>query len=346
MTRTTNASLLEVRNLCVSFPAQGPGRRRVGIVRAVRDVSLDVPEGKTLGLVGESGCGKSTLARAIMRLVDADAGSISFAGRNLRAARGNALRTLRREIQLVFQDTGGSLNPRMTVGAAVAEPLTVHGIGDRRSRQRRAALLLERVGLTPDDAVRYPHSFSGGQRQRIAIARALALDPKLIVCDEPVSALDVSVQAQILNLLRDLQNDLGLTYLFIAHDLAVVRHISHTVAVMYLGRIVEQGPGLSIFDQPHHPYTISLLEAVPQLDGAIAASTTNSEPPSPFAVIPGCAFHPRCRWATDICRAELPTLSRSDAQLNEHLVACHHADLVYSSKKAPKTEPAGQEKRR
>jgi len=342
MTRTTNPNLLEVRNLCVSFKAQGAAGRRGGVVRAVRDVSFAIPEGTTLGLVGESGCGKSTLARAMLRLVEVDSGSIAFNGVDLLAARGGALRRLRRNIQMVFQDTGGSLNPRMTVGAAVAEPMTVHRIGNRRYRQCRVADLLERVGLHANDATRYPHAFSGGQRQRIAIARALALKPKLIVCDEPVSALDVSVQAQILNLLRELQDELGVTYLFIAHDLAVVRHISQAVAVMYLGRIVEQASAEALFSRPCHPYTISLLAAVPRMDRMLPTQATHSEPPSPFDVIPGCAFHPRCGWATEVCRAELPLLSRADAQSDEHLVACHHTDVVNAEARGALDDPVAQ----
>ncbi|MEW6198207.1 MAG: ATP-binding cassette domain-containing protein [Planctomycetota bacterium] len=260
-----------VENLTVCFAARGArdsGRPRV--FRAVDDVSLEIARGETLALVGESGSGKSTLARAVLRLIPATAGRVVFDGTNVLTAAARQLRDLRRRMQIVFQDPAGSLNPRLRVEQIVGEALTVHGLArSRTERRRRVAALLERVGLRPADMERYPHEFSGGQRQRIGIARALALEPRLVICDEPVSALDVSVQAQILNLLLDLQWERGLSYLFIAHDLAVVRHISDRVAVMQSGRLVEQAPVAELFDHPRHPYTRALLAAVPEIDAAV-----------------------------------------------------------------------------
>jgi len=260
--------LLTVTDLAVHFPIKRGllVDRTVGHVKAVDGVGFEIPEGKTLGLVGESGSGKSTTAYALLQLVRPTAGSVRFLGRELTRLRGEELRRMRREMQIVFQDPYASLNPRMTVGRIVAEPLQTHGIGTRRSRRASVARLLELVGFDPAYTNRYPHEFSGGQRQRIGIARALALNPKLIVCDEPVSALDVSIQAQILNLLKDLQHDLGLTYLFIAHDLAVVRGMSDTIAVMHEGRIVEQGPAEDVYTNPQSDYTRALLAAVPVPD--------------------------------------------------------------------------------
>ncbi|MEI7546391.1 MAG: ATP-binding cassette domain-containing protein, partial [Mycobacteriaceae bacterium] len=260
-----NTPLLRASGVSKRYRLRGNGllRRTRGWIHAVDDVSLDVHEGETLGLVGESGCGKSTLGRVLLRLLDPDSGTISFAGTDITGIEGEDLRRLRREMQIVFQDPAASLNPRHRAGAIVGAPLAIHGVGTAAQRRERSRELLEIVGLRPEYAERYPHEFSGGQRQRIGIARAIALNPRLVIADEPVSALDVSVQAQILNLLADLQRDLGLTYVFIAHDLAVVRQVSDRVAVMYLGRIVEIGPALEVCDRPAHHYTNALLSAVP-----------------------------------------------------------------------------------
>ena len=277
----TTAPLLEVRDLVKHYPGErtwlGLGRPRF-VVRAVDGVSLTIPAGRTLGLVGESGCGKSTVGRTILRLTDATSGTVRFDGQDVRALTGAALRALRRRMQIVFQDPYGSLNPRMTIGRTVREGLDIHGIGDAAQRPARVAALLSEVGLDPELAGQYPHELSGGQRQRVGIARALAVEPAFIVCDEPVSALDVSVQAQVLNLLAELRARRNLTYLFIAHDLAVVRHIADEVAVMYLGRIVEHAPAAALYDAPRHPYTRSLLSAVPVPDPA--APRARASPPT------------------------------------------------------------------
>jgi oligopeptide/dipeptide ABC transporter ATP-binding protein len=293
-------------------------------VRAVDGVTFDVAAGKTLGLVGESGCGKSTTGRAILRLVDATSGSVEVAGRDVLSLRGQALRGARRDMQMVFQDPYASLNPRMTVFDTLAEPLRVHGRakGDAEALPLVRALL-DRVGLARSFLRRYPHEFSGGQRQRIGIARAIALEPKLVVADEPVSALDVSIQAQIVNLLVELQERLGLTYLFVAHDLAVVRHVSEEIAVMYLGRIVERAPAESLFEDPRHPYTRALLSAIPVADPAVERGRKRlvlaGEVPSPLSPPSGCTFHPRCEHAMDRCRAEAPPL---EDRAGGGLVAC------------------------
>jgi oligopeptide/dipeptide ABC transporter ATP-binding protein len=301
-----------------------PGRRS-GAVRAVDGVSLAVYRGETLGLVGESGCGKSTLARCLVRLLEPSSGEIFLEGRNITALGTRALRPLRREMQMIFQDPYASLNPRRRVGSIVASPLRVHHVGDRGERRAAVQDLLARVGLSPEHYNRYPHEFSGGQRQRIGIARALALRPKLIVADEPVSALDVSIQAQVLNLLSDLQEDFGLTYVFIAHDLGVVRHISNRIAVMYLGRIVEVSPAEELYTQPIHPYTEALIGAIPIPDPdaglRTGASMIGGDVPSAIDPPKGCRFHPRCRYATDICRQVEPELEDHGAG---HAAACHH----------------------
>jgi len=325
-----NTPLLRASGVSKRYRLRGKGllRRTRGWIHAVDDVSLDVHEGETLGLVGESGCGKSTLGRVLLRLLDPDSGTISFAGTDITGIEGEDLRRLRREMQIVFQDPAASLNPRHRAGAIVGAPLAIHGVGTAAQRRERSRELLEIVGLRPEYAERYPHEFSGPQRQRIGIARAIALNPRLVIADEPVSALDVSVQAQILNLLADLQRDLGLTYVFIAHDLAVVRQVSDRVAVMYLGRIVEIGPALEVCDRPAHHYTNALLSAVPipEVSGIRKRERIilRGEVPSLATPPTGCAFHPRCAAATDICAHERPPLIQRVSGAGEHTVACHH----------------------
>ncbi|MEO5338408.1 MAG: ATP-binding cassette domain-containing protein [Magnetospirillum sp. WYHS-4] len=315
--------ILEAHGMEKSFRVKG------GTVRALRGVDLAVREGETLALVGESGCGKSTLARALALIDPPDGGTLLFDGLPLNGLGRRALRPFRRALQMVFQDPYGSLNPRLAVGAIVAEPLVIHGIGSAVERRQAVAELLEAVGLHPEDANRYPHEFSGGQRQRIAIARALAPAPRIIVADEPVSALDVSVQSQILNLLLDLQEQRRIACLFIGHDLAVVRHIAHRVAVMYLGTIVEEGPADALFSRPRHPYTSILLAAAPRV-GRRRPTTKilPGDPPSPLSPPPGCAFHPRCPLADVICRDETPVLEETDG--GGHRAACHFSHLVPS----------------
>ncbi|MSO96058.1 MAG: ATP-binding cassette domain-containing protein [Thermoleophilia bacterium] len=327
---TSGRVLLRACGITKRFPLRRRGllRRPQGWVHAVEDVSIDVLEEETLGLVGESGCGKSTLGRILLRLVEPDAGTIEFDGQDVTRLEGNDLRRMRRNMQIVFQDPSSSLNPRHRVSAIIAAPLEIHGYGTRVERDTRVRELLEVVGLRPEHADRYPHEFSGGQRQRIGIARALALNPRLIVCDEPVSALDVSIQAQIVNLLGDLQEEFGLTYLFIAHDLAVVRQVSDRVAVMYLGRIVETGPALEVCDRPAHHYTNALLSAVPIPEIGVQARRNRivlrGDVPSLANPPGGCPFHPRCHAATTTCATELPPLRPRTAGSNEHLVACHY----------------------
>jgi peptide/nickel transport system ATP-binding protein/oligopeptide transport system ATP-binding protein len=314
-------ALLAGRDLVKHFPVRNWLGRRTAAVRAVDGVSLEVRRGETLGLVGESGCGKSTLGRVLLRLVEADGGDIRFEGCDVRALDATALRRLRAEMQMVFQDPYASLNPRMTIGDALAEPLALHGVGDAAARRARVGELLRTVGLRARDARRYPHEFSGGQRQRIGIARALAANPKLLVCDEPVSALDVSIQAQIINLLQELRGRFGLSLVFIAHDLAVVRHVADRIAVMYLGKIVETAPGAALFDMPRHPYTRALLAAVPIPDPAFRRERAllAGEVPSPMAPPPGCRFHTRCPFAQERCRVEEPALADDSG----HATACH-----------------------
>jgi oligopeptide transport system ATP-binding protein len=315
-------ALLAARELVKHFPVRDWLGRRRAAVRAVDGVSLEIGRGETLGLVGESGCGKSTLGRVLLRLIEADSGAISFTGRDVRALNGTELRRLRAEAQMVFQDPYASLNPRMTIGDALAEPLALHDTVPPAQRPGRVAELLTLVGLRPGQARRYPHEFSGGQRQRIGIARALAANPKLLVCDEPVSALDVSIQAQIINLLQALKRRFGLSLLFIAHDLAVVRHVADRVAVMYLGRIVETAPTARLFSAPRHPYTRALLAAVPIPDPALRRERVllTGEIPSPLAPPSGCRFHTRCDFAQARCSTDDPVLEDDG---DGHAAACH-----------------------
>ena len=328
--RTVAEPLLEVRDLTKHFPIRkGLFTRTVGHVRAVDGVSFDLFPGETLGLVGESGCGKTTTGRCILRLVEPTSGSVRFEGREVTTMGGTELRALRRQMQIVFQDPYSSLNPRLTIGSMLSEPLAIHGLARGEAARDRVAELLTLVGMSPDHARRYPHEFSGGQRQRIGIARALAVDPRLLVLDEPVSALDVSIQAQIVNLLRDLQGELGLTYLFVAHDLSVVEHISTRVAVMYLGRIVELADAATLYRDPRHPYTRSLLSAVPVPDPDRRSQriVLKGDVPSPARPPSGCRFHPRCPLAAEL--DSLPRCSAEDPSLREvapgHWVACHFA---------------------
>jgi oligopeptide/dipeptide ABC transporter ATP-binding protein len=313
--------LLRVEGLATHFPARG-GK---GMIRAVDGVSLVVRSGETLGIVGESGCGKSTLGRTILRLVKPTAGEIEFDGTDVRALDQRALRAMRREMQMIFQDPFASLDPRLKVGAIVAEPLVIHRIGDRASRRKAVVELLETVGLDAAATGRYPHEFSGGQRQRIGIARALALKPKLIIADEPVSALDVSIQSQILNLLVELKKQFGLSYIFISHDLAVVEHVSDMLAVMYLGRIVETAAAEDLFARPSHPYTLALISAVPRPDPESPGRRVvlKGEMPNPERPPPGCPFHPRCPKAMDVCRTTPPPETDVGRPGRPHLVRCH-----------------------
>jgi oligopeptide/dipeptide ABC transporter ATP-binding protein len=321
-----NEPLLQVRDLKTHFTVRGGTLgRRPARVRAVDGVSFEIRRGETLGLVGESGCGKSTLGRTVLRLIEPTSGSIRFGGRELVDLPAPQLRSLRRRMQLIFQDPYASLNPRMTVREIVGEGLAIHRIGPRAERDRRVAQLLEKMGLGRDVADRYPHEFSGGQRQRIGIARALALEPDFIVADEPISALDVSIQAQIVNLLVELQREMGLTYLFIAHDLKIVEYVSDRVAVMYLGRIVELASAADLYRRPTHPYTRALLSAVPVPDPERRRERMilRGDVPSPMDPPAGCPFHPRCPWAFDRCRRETPPLYDVGGG---HVVACFLAE--------------------
>jgi oligopeptide/dipeptide ABC transporter ATP-binding protein len=322
-------ALVRVDNLVKHFPIRSGGLlgRTVGQVQAVDGVSLTIGRGQTLGLVGETGCGKSTLARCIAGLIPVTAGSVTFEGHDITNLSRRAMQPYRREIQMIFQDPYGSLNPRRRVGSIIGEPFAVHNMLSGTARKTKVQELMERVGLNPEHFNRFPAEFSGGQRQRIGVARALALQPKLIICDEPVSALDVSIQAQVLNLLADLQDDFGLSYLFIAHDLEVVRHVSHAVTVMYLGRIAESGPKDPVYDAPRHPYTNALLSAVPSADPEAAASRQRiiltGDVPSPINPPSGCRFHPRCPKAQDLCSQQEPLLEVKAGDPPGHETACH-----------------------
>jgi oligopeptide/dipeptide ABC transporter ATP-binding protein len=333
-----NGALLEVTNLKKYFPIQrGVLARAEAYVHAVDDVTLSIAKGETLGLVGESGCGKSTLGRCIVRLLEPTAGEIVFDGHSTAKLGPRALRPLRREMQMIFQDPYASLNPRKRVGTIIGDPLKIHGIGDRKERKAKVEELLETVGLSPEHYNRFPHEFSGGQRQRIGVARALALQPKLIVADEPVSALDVSIQAQILNLLDRLQTRFDLTYLFIAHDLAVVRHISDRIAVMYLGKIVEISPAQELYDNPLHPYTISLLSAVPIPDPDVEEKRETillvGDIPSPANPPRACRFHTRCPYIQPTrCTSEEPKLRKL---ADGHFAACHWAEDIKEGRIQP-----------
>ncbi|GGI98630.1 ABC transporter ATP-binding protein [Neoroseomonas lacus] len=322
-------TLLEVTGLAKHYPVREGLilARQVGVVRAVDGVSFTVNRGETLALVGESGCGKSTTARLVLRLIEPSAGTINFEGVNVTRSAGAAQRAMRRRMQIVFQDPYASLNPRLTVADTIAEPMIVHGIGDTASRRKRVEELLGLVGLRPFHAQRYPHEFSGGQRQRIGIARALSVQPDLVVCDEPVSALDVSIQAQVVNLLKDLQRRFGLAYLFIAHDLAVVKHVADRVAVMYLGQIVETARKGDLFTTPRHPYTRALLAAIPHPDPQRRGQVKplGGDVPSPMNPPPGCRFHTRCPFAQERCRIEAPALRR---MADGHEAACHFAETL------------------
>jgi oligopeptide transport system ATP-binding protein len=315
-------SLLEVRNLKKYFPVGGGFfSTRKGEVRAVDGVNLTVEEGETLGIVGESGCGKSTLGRTILRLIEPTAGEVRFEGKDLMKLSARDLRRMRREMQIIFQDPYASLNPRMRVGEIVGEGLEIHKLARGRQKRERVMELLHQVGLRPDHYDRYPHEFSGGQRQRIGIARALAVNPRFIVADEPVSSLDVSIQAQIINLMQELQQKMHLTYFFISHDLRVVEHLSHRVAIMYLGKIVEIAPSETIYRDAKHPYTRALLSAVPLPDPEHKKERImlQGDVPSPVNPPPGCSFHPRCAYREDICDKVEPELESADG----HGVSCH-----------------------
>ena len=328
-TKTKNENIVEIKNLKKYYPiTAGIFQRVIGHIKAVDDVSFVIPRGKTVGLVGESGCGKTTISKCILRAVDPTSGEIHLntedGTNNVADMREKDLRPLRREMQMIFQDPFSSLNPRMNLFDIVSEPLLLNGVKSRVERQDRVEELLSKVGLRPEYMVRFPHAFSGGQRQRIGIARALALNPSLIVCDEPVSGLDVSVQAQVINLLMDLQDELGLSYLFVSHDLSIVRQISDSIQVMYLGRLVENGTPDDIFSSPKHPYTEALISAVPQADPDIAKNhqTLIGEIPNPSNPPDGCYFHPRCAYATDECKTINPGLT---VDKTGRSFSCHNA---------------------
>ncbi|OFW13148.1 MAG: peptide ABC transporter substrate-binding protein [Acidobacteria bacterium RIFCSPLOWO2_02_FULL_59_13] len=335
MTPPANNLLLNVTDLKKYFPVRAGVFSRVAAhVKAVDGVSFQIRRGETLGLVGESGCGKTTAGRTILRLIEPTAGQVSFNGTAVFGLHGEELRHVRKQMQIIFQDPYGSLNPRMTVGGIVMEGMLAHRLYSKNDRVERTFRLLERVGLDRDHFYRYPHEFSGGQRQRIGIARALAVEPEFIVCDEPVSALDVSIQAQIINLLADLKQEFGLAYLFIAHDLSVVEHISDRVAVMYLGRIVENAPSEELFSNPLHPYTKALLASVPLLEPGVRRKriVLPGDVPSPLNPPPGCPFHPRCPEVMDVCRSQMPPTIE---QGRDHFVACH----LYPIHPATPSEP-------
>lgn len=337
MTENTNTNgsqpnvILRVEGLKMWFPiTSGIFQRTVGHIKAVDGLDFEIFQGETLGLVGESGCGKSTAGRAILQLYRPTAGHVFFDAEDLTTMKGDALRRQRRRMQMIFQDPYASLNPRMTVGAIVGEPLEVHGMGNKQQNRERVQELLRIVGLNPYFVNRYPHEFSGGQRQRIGVARALATNPSFIVADEPISALDVSIQAQVVNMLDDLKSELGLTYLFIAHDLSMVRYISDRVAVMYLGRIVELSTRDEVYDHPLHPYSQALLSAIPVPDPDKEARRQRiileGDVPSPANPPTGCRFHPRCAYATEVCREVDPEFRNMGTTAVPHMVACHHAE--------------------
>jgi oligopeptide transport system ATP-binding protein len=319
-------TLLKVENIKKYFPVHsGLLLRKSGDVKAVDDVSFEVKRGETLGLVGESGCGKSTLGRTLIRLYEPTAGRVLFKGKDVASFRGSELKAFKKSMQMIFQDPYASLNPRHTVGHIISEPVSVHHPEmTRDERDEIVRTLLKKVGLNPDYTNRYPHEFSGGQRQRISVARAVALKPDIIIGDEPVSALDVSVQAQVLNLMKDLQEELGLTYLFISHDLGVVEHMCTSVAVMYLGRVVEKAPAAQLFAAPQHPYTQALLNAVPRVGKgkSTGGRTLKGDVPSPLKPPPGCPFHPRCPMASEECSKKEPQLAAKSGA-SDHLVSCH-----------------------
>jgi oligopeptide transport system ATP-binding protein len=323
--------LVEVKNLKKHFPIyRGVLRRQVGAVQAVDGITFDIYKGETLGLVGESGCGKSTAGRTILRLLEPTDGAVYYSGEDLTELSKNDLRRQRRNMQMIFQDPYASLNPRMSIGSIISEPLVIHNLGDSGSRKARVEEMLRLVGLNPFFVKRYPHEFSGGQRQRIGIARALATNPDFIVADEPISALDVSIQAQVVNLLGDLRSELGLTYLFIAHDLSMIRYISDRVAVMYLGRIVELSDRNEVFDHPLHPYTQALLSAIPipdpEKESRRRRLILEGDVPSPANPPKACRFHPRCSYATEICTQVDPEFRNLGNETRPHWVACHHAE--------------------
>ncbi len=333
--------LLEVKDMVKHFPVRGGVFSRVrNYVRAVDGISFDLEPGETLGLVGESGCGKSTTGRAVLRLIEPTSGEVSFQGTDVCSLNRESMRRLRREMQIIFQDPYASLNPRMTVGSIVGEPLTIHGIAKGKEKEEQVASLLHRVGLRPEHIRRYPHEFSGGQRQRIGIARALALNPKLIIADEPVSALDVSIQAQVINLLEDLQKEYGIAFVLIAHDLAVVQHVSDRIAVMYLGKIVEMAAADKVVMESKHPYTEALLSAVPTPDPTLKKKRMilTGDVPSPVNPPSGCRFHTRCPYKEDRCVAEEPSMREI---ATGHFAACHFSEKLYGV--GPKTNgaPAG-----
>ena len=323
-----NAPLLQIDDLIMHFPVRGGVlRRQVATVHAVDGIRLALAAGQTLGLVGESGCGKTTVGRCIVGLYKPTAGRVRFDGQDIAGAGAGDLKKIRRDLQMIFQDPFESLNARHTVGQILREPFEIHGIGTSADRMARVQALMARVGMDPGAVDRFPHEFSGGQRQRIGIARAIALNPRLIVCDEPVSALDVSIQSQILNLLVGLQQEMGLAYLFIAHDLAVVKHVSDRIAVMYLGKIVEHAPAEALYQNPLHPYTVALIAAIPEADPGRrkVRPLLGGDVPSPLHPPPGCRFHPRCPIAVDRCRVEEPLLKAAANDPAGHFVACHRA---------------------
>jgi oligopeptide transport system ATP-binding protein len=338
-------TIMRIEDLVMHFPiTQGIiVQRKVGAVHAVDGVSLNVPRGQTVGLVGESGSGKSTIGRCLVRLYQPTSGHMLLDGEDLAEAQGGALRQLRRRVQMIFQDPFASLDPRMSVGSLIAEPMVIHHIGSSAQIKTRSEELLARVGLNPAFIDRYPHEFSGGQRQRIAIARAISIEPKFIIADEPVSALDVSIRAQILNLMRGLQRDFGLTYLFISHDLSVVRHVAQRTAVMYLGKLVEIGDGEEVFVNPLHPYSTALLSAVPIADPRIERKRKRivlaGDLPSPINIPRGCRFHTRCPIAQPICREQEPPME--DKTGRGHFAACHFSDRVGSLARTGSVEGLG-----